>query len=276
MTGDLVELDAGVHGWLGAAGSLESPNAGAVVDEDGITVIDALLTPDDAYPFVEALARFELPIRRLVLTGSHIDRTGGSTAFPFAAVYGTPQTNAHLEQPPNLAGYRRLYPDHAAAFTGEFATRRVTHIVDAAVQLTPAVAVIPTVGQSAENLLVVVPGAGVCFAGAMLSAGVTPLAFDGDPSRWADTLDGFADFGRLFVPGFGPVVSTEGVTQLASYLRSCVEAAGDPAAICSGPWDDWLGRERDEVNVERAALLAQGRDEPPPSMLRRLGLDRDP
>jgi hypothetical protein len=40
-----------------------------------------------------------------------------------------------------------------------------------------------------------------------------------------------------------------------------------------GPWDTWLDRpERDAINIERAALLAQGRDEMPPSMLKAIGL----
>jgi cyclase len=272
MAAGLFELAPGVYAWVGGDGQAEAPNAGAVIDADGITVIDALLTPADAAPFVEALAGFERPIRRLVLTSSHIDRTGGSTAFPFAAVYGTPQTNAHLEQPPNVTGYRLLYPDHADAFDDGFATRRVTHIVDAPAQLTPAVALIPTGGQSAENLVAVVAGAGVWFGGAMVSNGVTPLAFDGDPAQWADELDRLTDLGATVVPGYGPIAAAHEVAQIAAYLRACVDAQGDPASMPAGPWDSWTDRDRDGVNVERAAMLASGNAETPPSMLRRLGL----
>ena len=273
MVGRLLDVAPGVFAWIGGEGRAEAPNAGAVIDEDGITVIDALLTPADAAGFVEALAPLERPIRRLILTGSHIDRTGGSTAFPFAAVYGTPQTNAHLEQPPNVAGYRLLYPEHADAFDDGFATRRVTHVVDAAAQLTPAVTVVPTGGQSAENLVAVVAGAGVWFGGAMVSAGVTPLAFDGDPARWADELDRLVDLGPTVVPGFGPVGGADQVAQIAAYLRACVDARGDRGNLPPGPWDEWTERDRDAVNVERAAMLAEGDTDPPPSMLRRLGLD---
>lgn len=272
MAGGIVELAPGVHAWLGGDGDPEAPNAGAVIDADGITVIDSLLSPSDAAPFAEALAGFELPVRRLVLTGSHIDRTGGSSAFPFAGVYGTPQTSAHLEQPPNVAGYRVLYPRHADQFDDGFTTRRVTHVVDAPVQLTPAIAVLPTGGQSAENLVAVVAGAGVWFGGSMVYDGVTPLAFDGDPARWADELDRLVELGPTVLPGFGPVGGPETVTRVAAYLRACVEADGDAGRIPAGPWDVWAERDRDEVNVERAAMLASGRDEPPPSMLRRLGL----
>ena len=59
------------------------------------------------------------------------------------------------------------------------------------------------------------------------------------------------------------------VEALHDYLAHCV--AGD---IPPGPWDSWLERERDEVNIERAAMLAAGESPTtmPPSMLRMIGL----
>ena len=61
--------------------------------------------------------------------------------------------------------------------------------------------------------------------------------------------------------------------ELQTYLRHCVAADGDPGAIPAGPWDTWLDRDpRDRINVERAALLAQGRDEIPPAMVKAIGL----
>ena len=43
-------------------------------------------------------------------------------------------------------------------------------------------------------------------------------------------------------------------------------------AIAAGPWDSWIDRDRDAINVERAALLAHGDDVLPPSMLKAIGL----
>ena len=57
------------------------------------------------------------------------------------------------------------------------------------------------------------------------------------------------------------------VRELQAYLRHCCEGEIPP-----GPWDRWVEREpRDAINTERAQLLAQGRDEIPPAMLRALG-----
>ena len=77
----------------------------------------------------------------------------------------------------------------------------------------------------------------------------------------------------VIFPGHGPVGGAAEIRDLQAYLRACVAANGDPNAVGSGPWDTWIDRaERDAINVERAALLAQGRDEMPTSMLRAIGM----
>ena len=112
---------------------------------------------------------------------------------------------------------------------------------------------------------------GVLFAGGMCAFGVTPLAFQGDPAGWADALDLVADLGHTIVPGHGPIGSASDVRALQAYLRACVEAGGHPEAIPPGPWDNWQGRHLDSINVERAALLAQGDDRIPSSFLAAIG-----
>jgi cyclase len=120
---------------------------------------------------------------------------------------------------------------------------------------------------------VLVEDADVCFAGDLCFFGVTPLAFQGDPAAWADTLDVVVDLATTVVPGHGPVGGEPEIRDLQAYLRACVTAGGDPGRIGPGPWDAWIDRaERDPINVERAALLAQGRDEMPPAMQRAIGL----
>jgi hypothetical protein len=85
-------------------------------------------------------------------------------------------------------------------------------------------------------------------------------------------LDAIAELADTIVPGHGPIGGAPEIRDLQAYLRHCVAAAGDPARIPPGPWDAWLERDRDTINVERAAILAAGRDEMPPSMLKAIGL----
>jgi glyoxylase-like metal-dependent hydrolase (beta-lactamase superfamily II) len=247
-------------------------NAGVVVEDDGATVVDTLLTPSQAAPLAEAIEAMGAPVRRAVLTSSHIEFVGGSSVFWMAARYGRSQTSALLDQPPNLAGYRRLFPEWASEFDDEFTTRPISHTVDTAAWLSQRVCVSPTGGQMAENLVVLIPSAEVVFAGAMCTFGVTPNAFEGDPGAWADALADLGELAPVIVPGIGPVGGPDDVLALQTYLYACVEAEGDPSGIPEGPWDEWTDRHLDAVNIERAAMLAAGDDSVPPSMLRAIGL----
>ncbi len=267
-----VVLVPGVHAELAADPGPGRANAAAVVDDDGITVVDTLMVASQWEPFGAAIEAIGLPVRRVALTSSNVEFTGGTGRFRLAAVYGRPQASTHLDQPADPELFRRLHPGFADEFDDEFRTRPVSHVVDAPVQLTPAVALVPTGGQQEENLVAVLPGAAIVLAGAMCSFGVTPNAAQGDPGRWADELDRLAALAPIVVPGHGPVGGEEEVRDLQAYLRACAAAEGDVARLGTGPWMAWSGREWDAVNVERAALLAAGRDEPPPTLLARLGL----
>lgn len=270
-------LVPGVYAHLADVPAHGATNATVVVDADGVTVVDTLMVPSQYEPFAAEVEALGMPIRRVVLTSSNIEFSGGTPAFRLAAIFGRPQASAHLDQPADPALFRRLHPDFAAEFAAPQdgdppLTRPVSHVIDAPVQLTPALAVVPLTGQLEENLVAVLPGAGVVLAGAMASFGVTPNAAQGDPARWADSLDALLDLGPVVVPGHGPIGGEEEVRDLQAYLRAVVAAEGDVSRLGDGPWTRWSAREWDQVNVERAALLAEGRDEPPPTLLSRLGL----
>lgn len=269
---ELVALAPGVFTWLAATPGHGHANAGVIVEQDGITLVDTLAVASQWEPFAAAVEGLGVPVRRVVLSSSNAEFSGGTKRFRLAAIYGRNQASTHLDQPADPAVLRRLYPDIAGEIDDGFATRPVSHVIDSAVQLTPAIAAYPLSGQQEENIVVLVPGARVLFAGAMCAFGVTPLAHQGDPARWADSLDHLLELAPIIVPGHGPVGGEGEVRVLQRYLRACVEADGDPAQIPPGPWNSWSGREHDQVNVERAAMLASGDDGIPGSLLRRLGL----
>ena len=265
----LHELDDGVFVWLQPGGETGVANAGVVVDDDGVTVIDTLMVRSQWEPFAAAVRGLERPVRRVVLTHAHIDHVGGTKAFPHAAVYATPASSAALDQAMPLDAYKAFMPAFDAEFDdlAEVGTRPVTHEVDGAASLTARVELLPASGHTAGDLLVLVADADVCFAGDLCFFGVTPLAFQGDPATWADMLDAVVELADTIVPGHGPVGGEAETRDLQAYLRHCVAGRIPP-----GPWDTWVERDRDTINVERAALLAAGRDEVPPSMLRATGL----
>ena len=270
---ELVELTSELWVYSSVDAAPGHSNAGVVIDADGITVIDALAAPNLARPLLDELtsrpATAGLPIRRLVLTSSHVPYCGGSGVFVLPAVYGSPQVSAHLDQPVDPESLTHMFPDLAAELIelDEVPTRAVTHTVAEGAWLSSTAVVAPVGGELTENLIVQIPEMRVVFAGAMASFGMTPMAGGGDPARWADALDNLLEWGEIIIPGHGPVGGEEEVRDLQGYLRACVTANGDPTAIGAGPWDAWPGRHYDAVNVERAHRLAQGDDAPPAALL---------
>ncbi len=274
-TETLHEIAEGVFTWLQPGGESGVSNAGAVLDDDGVTVIDTLMVRSQWEPFAAAVHALGRPIRRILLTHAHIDHVGGSTAFPNAAVYGSRQTSELLDGEMPVDAYKAFMPGFDDGFDelAELGTRPVTHLVTDAAPLTARIEVIPATGHTDGDLIVIVDDADVCFSGDLCFFGVTPLAFQGDPATWAAVLDTMGDLAERIVPGHGPIGGTEECRMLADYLRACVDAKGDASAIPAGPWDDWIERElRDEINVERAVIVGEGRDDMPPAMLRAIGL----
>jgi glyoxylase-like metal-dependent hydrolase (beta-lactamase superfamily II) len=266
----LTELAPGVALWQGSGGPGE-PNAAVVIDDDGITVIDALVSPSQAAPFAQACTEVGVPVRRLVVTSSHAEYVGGSSMFPLAAVYGTAEISALLDLPPNVEGFRRLFPDHDSEFD-ELVTRPVSHTVTEAAWISASAVAVPLPGELEQNLVVQIPEQGVVVCGALASFTTTPLVFDGDPARWIESLDVIAGYGSIFVPGHGPPGDLRAIGDLQLYLQAVIDAGGDVSALRPGPWKQWSGSQYHAVNVERAAMLAAGNPAPPPSMLRLLGL----
>jgi len=243
-----------------------------VIAEDGLTVIDAGMVPTATAALALELSMLaSLPIRRLVLSGSHIDLVGGSASFPLAGVYGSTQTSTHLDQAPNPDAWSRLYPEHKMEF-GELLTRRVTHIVSEPAHLCPASIAIPAPGLQFENLAVQVPAANVVFAGGLACFTAVPLGFEADFAAWIETLDTMATWGELFVPSHGPVGGREELRDLRNYLEACIYAAGVSSRMPDGPWATWQDQRFTPINIERAAMFAAGDPSPPPSMLALLGM----
>ena len=96
--------------WLQPGGESGVSNAGVIVDDDGLTVVDSLMVRSQWEPFAAAVTALGRPVRRLVLTHAHIDHVGGSYAFPNAMVIGSPQTSQLLDGEMPVVAYKAFMP----------------------------------------------------------------------------------------------------------------------------------------------------------------------
>jgi len=278
----LIELAQGVFAWTHTDHRFGNANVGLVIDSDGLTVIDSTATPATGSLVraeIQSLtAKLELPIKRLVFTGPGVAFTGGGTAFPQPAVYGSDATSDALDLPANPDAFGRLLPHLAASYHPEFATRPVTHTISESAWLTPSLSAAPLRGESPQNLVLRAESAGVMFAGALASFGVTPLLHGADPQAMLAALEAILvdmsnDGPTTIVPGHGPVGGQADLKDLIGYVGVCIDAQGDPSAIMAGPWDRWNDRRFDAVNVERSYRMANGDTDLPQAMFALLGYE---
>ncbi len=75
----LVKVADGVYAAIAKPGGLASGNAGFVVGDDGVLMVDTFLTPAAVEELIDAIgAETKLPIKFAVNTHYHLDHTGGN------------------------------------------------------------------------------------------------------------------------------------------------------------------------------------------------------
>ena len=219
------QVGPGVYAALDGPEHKAGSNAGFVVGDDGVLVIDAFFNLEAARALVAEIHRLTpKPIRFLVNTHYHVDHTGGDQALRDAGAI----IIAHR----NVRGWVRTDNIH---LLGD----RITPEMKAAIQLLPLpdvvtdkdltvwlgsrkVVVKTVLGHTGGDLTIFVPDAKVLFTGDMLWRKIPPNLIDGSVSEWTATD---ADFEKLpnapsvaYVPGHGDVASLKDVEDFRAYL----------------------------------------------------------
>jgi len=221
----LKELAPGVYAAIDGPEHKSGSNAGFVVGDDGVLVIDAFFTTDAAKALVGEIHRLTpKPIRYVVNTHYHADHTGGDQVLRDAGaiiiahknVRGWVRTNNI-----NLFG-DRITPEMKARIEVLPLPDLVTD-KDLMVWLGSRKIVVRTVlGHTGGDLTVFVPDGQVLFAGDMLWRKVPPNLIDGSVKEWTATDADFAampDASKIhYVPGHGDVANVKDVEEFRGYL----------------------------------------------------------
>jgi len=201
-------------------------NAGFVIGDDAVLVIDSFYNPDAARALVGEIRKLTpKPIRYLVNTHYHIDHTAGDTVLRDAGAIIIAHRNERAwvrTQNGHIFGNRltpALEEKIAALALPDVTTRnRMTVWLGSR-----RVVIRPALGHTGGDLMVSVPDAHVLFCGDILWNHVSPNVIDGTVSDWTATLDSIGAAGdaaqTTFVPGHGDVAGAKDVAALAGYFR---------------------------------------------------------
>jgi glyoxylase-like metal-dependent hydrolase (beta-lactamase superfamily II) len=222
-------------------------NAGVVVTDGGVLVVDALGTPALARRLVEEIAKITTqPIRMVVVTHYHADHIYGLQAFRAVGARVLAHVGARDYLGSDTARLRlqasrdELFPwidESTQVVTPDQWIER-----DTVLTLGTTTVQIRHVGpaHTPEDLAVVVPAAGVVFAGDLVFRGRVPFVGQADSRRWIESLEQLiAAQPRIVVPGHGPA-TTDPAHDLAltrDYLRHLRDTMGRAARELE-PFDD--------------------------------------
>ena len=219
---ELKEIGPGVYAAIDGPEHKAGSNAGFVVGDDGVLVVDAFFTVDAAKALVGEIRRITpKPIRYVVNTHYHADHTGGDQVLRDAGAIIIAQKNVRgwvRVNNVNLFG-DRITPALKARIEA-LPLPDVTTDKNITVWLGSRKVVVSTVlGHTGGDLTVSIPDAKVLFTGDMLWRRIPPNLIDGSVSEWLATEAGFERMaGTTFVPGHGDIANAKDVAEFRTYL----------------------------------------------------------
>ena len=247
----LVKVADGVYAAIAKPGGLASGNAGFVVGDDGVLMVDTFLTPAAVEELIDAIgAETKLPIKYAVNTHYHLDHTGGNQVL---AARGVPiiahdkliewQTTKNrrflpgaeelqkrradvakqlsktpVEQVDKRAQFDRQLRRLDAMFTIKLTNPTVT-FSSGTVQLhlgKREVVLFSLPGHTGGDVLAYVPDANVVFTGDICWRKTLPNLVDATVNDWIPSLDKLLTL--RFVSGHGEVANAADLREFRDYL----------------------------------------------------------
>jgi cyclase len=255
--GNLHELLPGVHAWVQPDGSWWVNNAGAVVGDGGVLIIDTCATAHRTRRFLDAVdvAAGGVPLRLALNTHQHGDHTYGNSLLPAATVIvGHPHMREGLRVDPVIDGCPPFWspvPDWGSV------TRRLPDVtVDGALTVHVAdrrVEVLHPGGpaHTTGDLVAWLPDERVLFCGDLVFAGLTPLVFMGSVPGALAAVDWLARLGAgVVVPGHGQVLTGADIDRVLEEHRRYYRFVLDVA-------EDGLSRGQSPLEAARVADLGE-------------------
>jgi len=270
-----IEVAKGVYAFIQADGSTD---AGFVVENDGVVIIDTLMTTSLANQLMGEVRRItDAPVKHIVNTHWHGDHVFGNAVLPPAPIiaHDTCREDLLIEWDGHRAFLRDLYPAAWPEMAGLPATPpnlTFDHSLTLHLQSRPIQLLYFGRAHTRGDIVAYLPTEGVAFAGDIAFHKYIPNARDGFPTDWITAATALEELGaEVIVPGHGPLGGNaelgemrECLTLLVDQVRLSFEAGINESAALSlislGAFSGW-GRQEDRLPTLVSRLYRELRGE---------------
>jgi len=226
----LVKLGDGVWAAIGSDGGKAGANAGFVVGEDGVAVVDTFEDPGAAKQLLAEIRKITpLPIRFVVYTHYPLDHVNGNDVFAAAGATVLAQRNVRdWMRTENLKWWGDKIKPEVKARVESLKLPDVVY--DSGLDLylgSRKLEVRSYPGHTGGDSIVYVHDAGVLFCGDLFWKEHIPNMIDATSDAWIKTLDELVGSGAgKFVPGHGEPGTSLDVRAFQQYLVNLRAAVG--------------------------------------------------
>jgi len=218
----LEPLGAGVWAAIGNDGGKAGANAGFVVGDDGVAVIDTFEDPGAAKDLLAEIRKITpLPIRFVINTHYHIDHVNGNDVFAAAGATILAQRNVrNWERTENLKWWGDKIKPEVKARVQSLKLPDVVYESGVDLYLgSRKLGVRSYPGHTGGDSIVYIHDAGVVFCGDLFWNHHIPNLIDATTKAWVPTLDALMGYGAgKFVPGHGEPGTALEVKAFQQYL----------------------------------------------------------
>jgi cyclase len=204
-------------------------NAGFVIGDDGVAVIDTFQDPEPAAALLAGIRKItNLPIRFVVNTHYHLDHVNGNDVFAAAGAVIIAHKNARAWIP--TENIKMIDPPVTPEKKARVQSIALPGVVyDTGIDLylgSRRVNVRYYPGHTGGDSVVSAPDAHVVFCGDLLWKDHIPNLIDASTPAWIKTLDALpADYGEsTWVPGHGGIANAEDISIFRKYISDLRQA----------------------------------------------------
>jgi glyoxylase-like metal-dependent hydrolase (beta-lactamase superfamily II) len=225
----LTQIAENVYSYVDREGSKENSfgaNAGIIVGEKGIVVVDTLMSAKEAKQFIEDIrAVSDKPIKYVINTHYHLDHAMGNCEFAElgAVIIGQDNDKAAMEKTAaetlkNVEVYGLTEADMEGTVPAypelSFKERMEIDLGDQKVQLIHA-----RYSHTEGDTLVYLPDKKVLFTGDVLFTDFHPFLGEGNIDEWTAQLEEIKAMDvEKIIPGHGPLSDKEDLAEMQEYL----------------------------------------------------------